>query len=213
MFLKPFWLLFLAACLVGCAANPVSGPGAAARTPAFAYECDRELAFTALFNGQTVWLFLPDLSVNLARQPVSSGAKYQGSEYVFWSKGQEATLEFAGHSYHCRNNAARAVWESARLAGVDFRALGNEPGWLLEITGNTLFLTGDDGLWQQRFVVEEPEVDDRAGVARYSLPERRLEVLIERQVCEDGLSGEVFPARVRVTLDGRRWRGCGRALH
>lgn len=35
---------------------------------------------------------------------------------------------------HCKNNRAEAIWEDAKLRGVDFRAVGNEPGWHLELT-------------------------------------------------------------------------------
>jgi uncharacterized membrane protein len=36
---------------------------------------------------------------------------------------------------------------------------------------------------------------------------------LEGQRCNDSMSGETFPTRVSVTLNGRILQGCGRALH
>jgi len=39
-----------------------------------------------------------------------------------------------GIRLNCRNNRAMAICVDAKLRGVDFRAVGNEPGWNLEIS-------------------------------------------------------------------------------
>jgi uncharacterized membrane protein len=39
-----------------------------------------------------------------------------------------------------------------------------------------------------------------------------LRVVIEDRACSDAMSGQSFPVAVTVTLDGRAFHGCGRAL-
>ena len=39
-----------------------------------------------------------------------------------------------GIRLECRNNRAMALWVDGKLRGVDCRAVGNEPGWNLEIS-------------------------------------------------------------------------------
>ena len=99
----------------------------------FFFECDG-LEFTARHDPKGIYLFLPGRTLLLPETPSASGAKYSDGKAVFWSKGEEALLEVDGTTYKaCKNNRKRAVWEDAKLNGVDFRAVGNEPGWYLEI--------------------------------------------------------------------------------
>ena len=110
----------------------------------------------------------------------------------------------------------RSVWEHAKLEGVDFRAVGNEPGWLLEIrNGRSILLVSDYGARRDRFPAPEPRVETDAARTRYETREgdHRLTVVLEGRSCRDSMSGEAFETRVTVTLDDRTLRGCGRALH
>lgn len=107
--------------------------------------------------------------------------------------------------------APASVWEKARQDGIDFRGVGNEPGWLLEIRdGETLVLMTDYG--QTRHVFPAPHAD--ATVAEYDLDAggHRLRVTLEDGLCEDTMSGETFPTTVTVRLDTQTLHGCGRAL-
>ena len=40
-----------------------------------------------------------------------------------------------------------------------------------------------------------------------------MTLLIEGQSCHDTMSGELFDTTVTVILDGKTYRGCGKALH
>ena len=52
------------------------------------------------------------------------------------------------------------VWHKAKLRGVSFRAIGQEPGWLLEITtGTEILLVTDYGETRTAYQYAEPEVD------------------------------------------------------
>jgi uncharacterized membrane protein len=110
---------------------------------------------------------------------------------------------------------ARAIWDDARERGVHFRAIGQEPGWLLEITeGQQIEFVGDYGEW--RVVVpapppETPGADDRT-YYRVRTEAHTVDVVIEPIECYGTMSGEPFPSTVQVTVDGRSFEGCGRAL-
>lgn len=116
----------------------------------------------------------------------------------------------------CRNNAARAIWEDAKLRGADFRAVGNEPGWYLEISQATrLLFVSDYGQSRYEFEAAAPMTDQNARRTEYRAndAEHTLSILIEGDSCHDTMSGEVFESRVTVILDNTEYRGCGKALH
>jgi putative lipoprotein len=209
-------LLATAAC-----AGPVgpSPPPTPARQPArtFVYRCPSGPGFVARVEPGAAWLFLPGRTVRLAATPSASGARFEGEGMVFWTRGEQATLEVAGQaSTGCRNDPARAVWEDAKLRGVDFRATGNEPAWYLELSERQriLLVTGMGG--QRAELVAGPPDADAAARRTVYLAEgggHRLRLAIEAAPCQDSMSGEAFEARVTVRLDEAEYRGCGRALH
>jgi putative lipoprotein len=179
------------------------------------YDCDSG-TFTVQIEGDMAWLLLPSRTVALPHVPSASGAKYADRGIVFWSRGDEAMLDVGRTAYReCRLNRAQAVWENARLRGVEFRAVGNEPGWQLEIADEReiLFVT-DYGETRISAPVPAPVVDDADARTTYHVTTaaRDLQVVIEDRPCQDDMSGESFPSAVTVELDGRTHRGCGRRL-
>lgn len=97
-------------------------------------------------------------------------------------------------------------------AGVVFRATGNEPFWLLEITeGKHIRFVFAAEQREVLTPVPEPEVDETAGTRLYhAVTEAHdLRVLIERKRCIDDMSGRPHEATVTVTLDEETYRGCG----
>jgi len=100
--------------------------------------------------------------------------------------------------------------------GVGFRAVGNEPGWHLEITPSekTVFVT-DYGEFQHSVNTPQPVTDQNTRKTTYNVEnaEHDLTVEILGQSCEDTMSGEIFEATVTVKLDGKTYKGCGKALH
>lgn len=106
------------------------------------------------------------------------------------------------------------VWDEARQRGVDFRALGNEPGWVLEIRDAPvrIDLSVDYGQTTHAFT----DVTREAGSARTTYRAQHgahsLEVVLEDLSCEDTMSGEAFETTVAVRLDGETLHGCGRTL-
>lgn len=118
----------------------------------------------------------------------------------------------AGAASNESNLAQMPGWEAARAAGVEFRAVGQEPGWLLDIyRRERIRLLWDYGEQIADFPLTEPSYPVE-GVRRHQAQAngRTLTVSITRQPCNDAMSGQGYPASVEVVIDGRTLNGCGR---
>jgi uncharacterized membrane protein len=110
--------------------------------------------------------------------------------------------------------AATASWAEARAAGIDFRAVGQEPGWMLDIyTRSRMRLMWDYGENSAEFPLTEPDTSQE-GATRYEARAggRTLVVTIRRFPCQDSMSGEAYPVTVEVVIDGRTLQGCGKSV-
>ncbi len=214
-------MLLLSGCLNGATlenpAHPEHPTGVQVNPKTFVYECGDTFSFVARIESETAWLFLPQTTLSLPRVVSASGEKYSDGITTFWTKADAALLEYNDTSYrNCMNNRTKAIWEHAKLNGVDFRAIGNEPGWYLEIrNGDTILFVGDYGNSRYEFAAPEPETNqqERRTIYRMKANGKSLTVIIEGRQCRDSMSGESFGATVSVTLDQKKYQGCGRALH
>ncbi|MDZ4690590.1 hypothetical protein [Terricaulis sp.] len=105
-------------------------------------------------------------------------------------------------------------WDAARAAGVDFRGVGQEPGWIVDIyTQDRIRLTWDYGESTADFPLPTPAYPQE-GATRYesTVDGRTLTVTIRRFPCQDAMSGEAYPSNVEVMIDGRTLNGCGRSV-
>jgi len=113
---------------------------------------------------------------------------------------------------------ALAPWDGVffELARArDFRAVGQEPGWQLEIRqGAEMRFTFDYGKGSVVMPGARVKLDSNTGTRTYhSVAEGNdLEVVIVPVQCLDSMSGRPFSATVTVTLNGRSLRGCGEEL-
>ena len=108
--------------------------------------------------------------------------------------------------------AKNNVWHAAKLRGVAFRAIGQEPGWLLEITnGEEILIVTDYGKERKSLPYVEPREDKAARKTVFQI-DADTSVLIEGKPCTDTMSGEAFEVRVTVTLGDNTLQVCGRAL-
>lgn len=183
----------------------------------YVYECSDGFDFVARVQREKAWLFLPKKTIGLPHVPSGSGAKYSEDQITYWSKGDEALLEIGSEKHtNCRNNRSLAIWEDAKLRGVDFRAIGNEPGWNLEIIkSEKIVFVGDYGQERHEFIITEPSIDQQARTTVYDVQndKHELSVIIVGRRCRDTMSEEAFETTVSVILDGKKYRGCGKALH
>ncbi|MFZ0390516.1 MAG: MliC family protein [Calditrichia bacterium] len=224
VFLHLFWFSLLFTGLLSCK-GPEAGPPEDPKnimaeyldSETYVFDCESGRTFTVRIEGNTAILFLPDNPVRLPRIESASGAKYSDGKILFWSKGDTARIQLHSRTYrNCLENPGRSRWAHARLNGVDFRAVGNEPGWYLEITGGgeTVFVT-DYGQSEYHFTTPEPEVDREAGRSEYLMENnnRQMKVILEGKWCRDNATGEQFETTVTVRIDGRVFHGCGRVLN
>lgn len=218
------WLLLVGiALLAGCAQGEVRNTAAATAAqlaPAphpvattMVYDCDSYVFVTRQGPGEMA-LWLPDRYLVLSQVPSGSGTKYQEGDVEFWSKGDEAMLTVDSQRYSgCRMMPERVPWEDARRRGVDFRAVGNEPGWYLEIQqGRQLLLVTDYG--STRLLAPDPgeQMQGHSRVYEAVTAAGQLRVEIIDEDCYDSMSGEEFPSQVTVGHDGKILYGCGRNL-
>jgi len=97
----------------------------------------------------------------------------------------------------------------------DFRAVGQEPGWQLELRiGSEMRFTYDYGKGSAVTPAARARVDARTGTRTFhAVTEANdLRVEIVPVACQDSMSGKPFPATVTVTLNDRSFRGCGESL-
>jgi len=192
----------------------------AAKPQVFCYKCDDGLVFTLYFADRSepneATLSLPGRTHRLPLVETSEGERYWRGGVAFWRLSDtEANLEIQGEVLRrCTLDQARTQWADAKLRGVSYRALGNEPGWSLEIDPTHMVWVSDHGETRHVFPTGSPDVDRaaRRTVWRSSADGHDIEVLVSGEPCLD--DGDMkYPTTVTITFDGRTFPGCGRALN
>jgi putative lipoprotein len=178
------------------------------------FVCDDMFRFTVRFEGDSATLFLPDSTLALERTPAASGARYARAGVEFWQRGEEAMLDVDGTLYSaCQTHEGGDPFVTARLRGVAFRAIGQEPGWYLEIEPDGMIVfVGDYGDRTMETPVPVPAREGSRTEYHAVTGAGELRVLIDAAPCTDIMSGEAFSATVIVTVAGDEYRGCGRWL-
>ncbi|RLA34094.1 MAG: hypothetical protein DRR11_03765 [Gammaproteobacteria bacterium] len=106
------------------------------------------------------------------------------------------------------------VWHKAKLRGVAFRAIGQEPGWLLEITdGTEIMLSTDYGQNVNSYAYVDPVIYQEQRRTLYIITDEEIEIEILGQPCQDVMSGEEFAVSVTIRISDKELKGCGRALY
>lgn len=152
----------------------------------------------------------------LPQARAASGVRYQDAVMQFWTEGDSARFERQpGSTVDCREIRSLSLPEDARVRGVTFRGVGNEPGWRLEI-GPAHRVMFEDRYGSMRVVFQSlpplPETTSGVTVHESTSGSHRLRVTIRRQNCADTMSDETFLYGVEVEIDGARRRGCGTSL-
>jgi uncharacterized membrane protein len=107
------------------------------------------------------------------------------------------------------------VWEKAREDGVQFRAVGNEPGWLIEIREDKkIRFINDYGSLEIKAPVDDlwlgPAGEDKIYYVENDVIQ--FQVIIMKKSYQDNMSGETFPYQVRVVFPSKSYVGGGRLL-
>jgi uncharacterized membrane protein len=211
----------LAALLAGCepdAAKSLDESAAATSAPpalggATPWQCG-DLRVSTQMEGDSLRLSGPFGVRSLAGLRSASGARYgdeQGTE--FWEKADEAMLTLDGERQpDCRKSAQLSPWDEAKARGVGFRAIGNEPGWLVEVGSEeapTLHAELDFGSRRLEVAHATATSDGWKGETADGTS---LVLTIQREACSDSMSDHFFPASAVLRVGASTHRGCGRFL-
>jgi len=85
-----------------------------------------------------------------------------------------------------------------------YHAVGTEPFWGLLIDEHDLTFTQPDAQ-----PIRQPTPRVIHGIAGEIYQTPRINVNIVHAKCSDGMSDRTYPDKVQVTVDGRRFEGCG----
>jgi putative lipoprotein len=177
------------------------------------------MTFDAVFDltNERVELALPEGTMSLPLAVSASGAKY-GDHLgnAFWTKGSTGTFTRAGgKKVDCvqadAKPASGSVWEQAKARGVAFRAIGNEPGWFVEVgPGETPMLHAELDYGEHKL---DAKVQMLSGLLGYATTQGTpMRLVLERRACSDGMSDATYPVDATFDVGGKRYRGCGRFL-
>ncbi|MDC1287397.1 hypothetical protein N8198_05885 [Gammaproteobacteria bacterium] len=199
-----------------------------ANSTTYSYRCeglnqiDQGQVIVVTLNGDRGHLFSSRASQAIARQPGARGfagddVYYLPAQPADLAPRQTAEITIKGQKLaNCKNDPRAAVWEGAKLRGISYRAIGQEPAWLLEIDRQKGFLlvTGY-GEKRQQFPYVEAVTDKAQRTSRYTLDSNGegITITIQGRDCQDSMSGETFSSQVEISWREQNLRGCGRALH
>ena len=85
-----------------------------------------------------------------------------------------------------------------------YHAVGTEPFWNVLIDERDVTFTQPDAQ-----PIRQPRPQPIHGFAGEIYQTPRINVNIVHSQCSDGMSDRVYPDKVQVTVDGRRFEGCG----
>lgn len=112
------------------------------------------------------------------------------------------------------NLAALPAWEDLREAQIIYRALGQEPGWMLDIhTSRRALLVLDYGERALRFELPYQYIRASEGAYEANADGEAIAITISNGPCEDVMSGQPFPERVEVRVGARSYSGCGTLIY
>ncbi|MGX5731071.1 YbaY family lipoprotein [Pseudoxanthomonas beigongshangi] len=180
------------------------------------WQCGDQRIGASFDNGpaDNVSLDLGDKPLVLPHAVSASGARYAdaaGNE--FWTKGREGMLTLAGkEKVDCSQTDEVSPWDAARDRGIAFRAVGNEPGWWVEVgAGKTPSLHAELDYGERKLDVAGAEAT-ADGFRGSTGDGTKVALVATRKACQDDMSGQDFPATAELTVGDKTYRGCGRFL-
>jgi putative lipoprotein len=177
------------------------------------FTCAGDVRFSVREFGDVATVRYDMQTLALPRIRTASGSRYGRGDSDFRIRGETATLAVGATRHtNCAGQTVTTPWDEARLLGVDYRAVGRDPTWSLEI---------DDGRYI-RFIVDggspvylpapQPSGDASRRVYHPISDDQDLEVVVEEAPCRDVRGAETLPHTVKVTFNGFPYPGCGRPV-
>lgn len=155
----------------------------------------------------------PAGSLLLSRSSNRGAGTCSNGPFPFVLTGQTAgASDPASVSHRSRSDRRRGIGDHAKRNGANFRAVGNEPGWHLQILGRSRVLSvADHGATRVEQPLPEPTT---AGAMRNPrLESGRCVLEISGQICRDTIGGESFSSNVNAAWNRRTREGRTRASH
>lgn len=192
---------------------PVTPEPMAATTAPSHWQCGETL-LSATSGAEEMLLAFAGRRLRLPRAESGAPARHAdaaGNEFRL--HGDTATLVLEGEPPRdCTPGARVSPWNEAAARGVVFRAVGNEPGWLVEVgSGQTPSLQAVLDYGERRLDVARMRSTD-SGYRGEATDGGPIVLAIRRGTCRDGMSGEAFEASAELLVGGHRYAGCGAYL-
>ena len=143
------------------------------------------------------------------------GDRRSGAEALRNGQGDTflAKLILAGdESRDCTRSDHVSPWIEAASRGIGFRAVGNEPGWFVEVgkgESPSLHATLDYG---DRKITVARAQPAGLGFSGKTADGTTIVLNVQRNRCQDGMSGEAFEATAQLIVGDTTYRGCGAFL-
>ncbi|HET6622281.1 MAG TPA: META domain-containing protein [Dongiaceae bacterium] len=104
-----------------------------------------------------------------------------------------------------------ASLQDARARGIDFRAAGQEPAWIVELKlGDHITAMLDYGSTSVTLPTPRGETAaDGTEIYDATTDTDHLVLSIKSKICLDAMSGEPHPSTVDLTVNDKAYRGCG----
>lgn len=208
----------LAALLGGCLSDRPEGmekhfPTEIQKKQTRVYYCpSSQKRITLRFEKNRLWLFSPEgtYSFDSHCDPLEGMTCRNKEGIVLRFDRETASLKTPKIQLSdCRWDPKASVWEAAKLDGVDFRAIGEEPPWILEIRGARVDFYFGYEKRRYRFPHTRIETENNRTV----MESKEFKAVLTPGPCRDSMSGKTFETAVWIEWGGRRLHGCGRALH
>ena len=168
------------------------------------------------FNDESLRLWSMHGAWQLPQAIVASGARYQQGDISLWNRGNKAQVETPRGQLQCELAEQRQAFTRADYPDVMFLGRGNEPGWMLKLSSQTpeMTLISNYGRETRTLPYMVSVMDNDAGrvVIENAQADDFFRVRIEASACFDDMSGEPFPARVTLSIDGQQYKGCGQGI-
>ena len=221
-------VLALAAALAACQPQaPVAQQDAATDTPAAGpfdglapgerinFQCNEVALGASAGDGGAVRLSYSGQRLELPTIDSATGTRYaddQGNEMLIKDDGSGVLVLAGEQRRECVLSDRASPWDIATDDGVDYRAVGQEPGWLVEVTegegDGASALTAHLDYGQRLLEVLDLQREGD-GFSGSTATGERVELAVEERECVDPMSGERFRTAASLVVDGQQYEGCG----
>ena len=192
-----------------------AAPPSPSASVAMHWQCG-ELLVDADAVGESMRLRFSGRSLALPHVESLTGARYAddaGNEFM--RQGDGALLMLAGEEQRdCTRGNRASPWTEAASRGIVYRAVGSEPGWLVEVSSSDdppLHAVLDYGE-RTLDIAHATGISSTPGYGGKLADGTDVVLRTKREPCRDGMSGEAFETSAELTVGGKAYRGCGAYL-